>query len=91
MDKLDIIIGQLAELKTIQRDDVKGIHAKIDKLFSEGCAKAGQHDDMEARMRSVETNLSRASGAMAAIIAVSGMIGAVAGWLTSHFKGGNGG
>lgn len=68
-------------------DELRYIRSRVDQLATNGCARAAQHDDHENRVREVERVLSRASGAMAAIIAISGLIGAVAGWATSFFKG----
>ncbi len=62
------------------------IRGRVDAIASGGCALAGTHKDVEERLRKIEETLSRASGALAAIILLSGAIGAAAGWVASLFR-----
>jgi hypothetical protein len=60
MDKFDIIIGRLETLE-----------GKIDKMATDGCAKASVHSDHELRIRSIETTLMKANGAALALTGIA--------------------
>jgi hypothetical protein len=91
MDKLDIIMGQIAELRAEQRADVKGLHTKLDRLFAEGCSKAPSHDDHEKRLRVIEVAQEQLRGAawMAGKVAVvvSVVVSMAMSWLKGRGEG----
>lgn len=93
------------------REDIKGIHGRIEalsresregfaKLYREGCARAPNHEDVEARLRDVETwktgrdaevkILARGAGSVSGGIwgAIAATASAAAAWMLTHFSGG---
>jgi hypothetical protein len=108
--------GQLQALERAQgihaqsmREDIKGIHGRIEalsretgegfgKLYRDGCARAPDHEDVEKRMRDVESwkighdaevrTLARASGGVSGGIwgAIAATASAAAAWILTHLS-----
>lgn len=62
------------------------IRGRVDGIATGGCALGAAHKDVEERLRKVEDLLSRASGALAAMILLAGAVGAFCGWASSLFR-----
>lgn len=76
--EIDIILGQLREMREEMRHDNERLHDRLDALTRNGCARADEHKsamtDHEERLRTVERFQERQAG-MAATVGVAGGVG----------------
>ena len=90
MDKGDIIIQMLAELRTDlaaarreAADEAKAIHGRVTNLPMNGCSHAAAHAATAALVSQHEKAFQQAKGVVWAAGGLSGVIGGLSGWFAS--------
>ena len=84
LSKLGNNIAGMTSLVEGQQTMLAEVREDVKKMSVNGCAKATQHSDHEARLRSLETSRNVAVG-MAAVI--GSVLGTIGGWLMTRLGG----
>ena len=95
MDKSDIIISMLSELRQDLNkarqdasEEAKALHGRITKLDVSGCSLAGGHKTVQDKVAEHERIIQQGRGAIWAMMGLSGVAGGLSGFFASLFKGG---
>lgn len=75
---LESVVEAQRVIRAESRENFAQLFRLMNKIDSQGCAKSAMHDDVEQRVRSLESDRAKAAGWVAAI---GGAMGIAGGWV----------